>query len=203
MLEHVAEEELELPLEAGVREARAGPLGVTDVAVLVVIFVYDAVDEVGGHLGTIRVEEFGVVERADLEAEEQLAARRIDAAKMLAPEGGCFLNDWVELALVERNWAGFALLPRSISVNGTITALTFALPPCPLHGGRRCRLGCAPCGAEQGGEGDVLHVCTVGLPLSSAIRTHATRVGGLGLPSRGRLREGENHGALRQVGSCI
>jgi len=79
MLEHVAEEELELPLEAGAREARAGSLGLTDVAVLV-IFVNDAVDEVGGHLGTIRVEEFIVVERADLEAEEQLAARRIDAA---------------------------------------------------------------------------------------------------------------------------
>ena len=77
-------------------------LGLTDVAALV-IFVDDAVDEVGGHLGTFRVEELGEVERADLEAAVQLAARRINAAQMLAPEGGCFLDGWVELALVELN----------------------------------------------------------------------------------------------------
>ena len=102
MLKHVVEEALELRPEEGVREARAAPLGLTDVAALV-IFVDDAVDEVGGHLGTFRVEELGVVERADLEAAVQLAARRINAAQMLAPEGGCFLDGWVELALVELN----------------------------------------------------------------------------------------------------
>ena len=65
-------------MERGLKNARASFIDIIDNASPKVL--NDAGDEVGGHRGTLRLEELGMVERADRNAEEQLAKRRIDAA---------------------------------------------------------------------------------------------------------------------------